>query len=766
MIKKFIEIKNVGKFLSYNHSGGEIKKLALYYGENGTGKSTIVNILRALSQKNDDLIKGRKTLGETGSQYVGILTDNGVKSFKDNKWDGNYRDIEIFDTTFIRENVYTSYYVDIDHKRKLQELIIGASGVKIANEITEIDSESREISTKLKELESLIRNKTKGDIDIQKFIDTKNIENVDKKIEAAKKSENAKEHEKTIRFTQGLKELVIPIFDKEEFKILMKKTYIGVSEEASKEVNNHIREKLDDNGKEWIEKGIKYIKDDNCPFCTQNITRIKLVEYYKEIYSEAFLKSINETRTGISNFLEFLRKVKVNDFKLEMKNNEGLVTIWNEYLEDKISLAHISKIKFEEIFNVFSFEIEKLTKEKLSDINKEIIVTKEIENKINDYNELCKNFLDYNQSVTKNNVRIEELRTKVSENKINIGVMNINYYENIKIRYSEEMIKLIDEYNTKTQKKIELNNKKTQKKDEITELNSKLLCKFKDTINLILEQCGADFTVEETETSYIGGKASIKYKLKINKIAFDIGDEKTTDSKVSFKNTLSEGDKSCLAFAFFVAQLLESTDLNQKIIVIDDPISSLDYHRKEATINLINRILSKCKQLFLFTHDPEFSAIFWEKTMEKQKESYIIRKTGLYSSMEIFDMGVFGQGDYFHNYMVLFSYLNDNKGDKINVAKTIRPILESNLRFRFPASFNSYHGNKWLGDFLKMINESDSDKDYYVLKKNYEELSEINDYSKKFHHDTGGQSPPIDLTKINESELKTFVKRTLDFCTQ
>jgi wobble nucleotide-excising tRNase len=44
----------------------------------------------------------------------------------------------------------------------------------------------------------------------------------------------------------------------------------------------------------------------------------------------------------------------------------------------------------------------------------------------------------------------------------------------------------------------------------------------------------------------------------------------------SFRNTLSAGDRNALALAFFFASLERDPQRAQKIVVIDDPISSLD----------------------------------------------------------------------------------------------------------------------------------------------------------------------------------------------
>lgn len=89
-----------------------------------------------------------------------------------------------------------------------------------------------------------------------------------------------------------------------------------------------------------------------------------------------------------------------------------------------------------------------------------------------------------------------------------------------------------------------------------------------------------------------------------------------------------------------------------------------------------------------------------------------------------------------------------------SVAMCIRPILEGNLRVRFPHDFSS---NDWLGGFIQKARTS-SEPHLSLLQNHLSELEDINDYSKKYHHD---QNPFADSEPINESELSAYVQRTL-----
>jgi len=85
------------------------------------------------------------------------------------------------------------------------------------------------------------------------------------------------------------------------------------------------------------------------------------------------------------------------------------------------------------------------------------------------------------------------------------------------------------------------------------------------------------------------------------------------DEAPCFKNTLSEGDKSTLAFAFFMAALEKHAGLDNQIVVFDDPLSSLDETRREATARLLLALSPMVRQLNVFTHKRDFLHMLCDK---------------------------------------------------------------------------------------------------------------------------------------------------------
>jgi len=76
----------------------------------------------------------------------------------------------------------------------------------------------------------------------------------------------------------------------------------------------------------------------------------------------------------------------------------------------------------------------------------------------------------------------------------------------------------------------------------------------------------------------------------------------TADDGPAFRNTLSSGDRNTLALAFFFASLDQDPQLAQKIVVIDDPMTSLDEHRALTTVQEMRRLVPRVSQVIVLSH--------------------------------------------------------------------------------------------------------------------------------------------------------------------
>lgn len=100
---------------------------------------------------------------------------------------------------------------------------------------------------------------------------------------------------------------------------------------------------------------------------------------------------------------------------------------------------------------------------------------------------------------------------------------------------------------------------------------------------------------------------------------------------------LSEGEKTAIAFAYFLTRLQEHKQFEDLIVYIDDPISSLDSNHIFQVTAIIKETFfhqkpggewtTRCKQLFVSTHNFEFFTLMKElKPDNRSSRNYLVKR--------------------------------------------------------------------------------------------------------------------------------------------
>ena len=177
----------------------------------------------------------------------------------------------------------------------------------------------------------------------------------------------------------------------------------------------------------------------------------------------------------------------------------------------------------------------------------------------------------------------------------------------------------------------------------------------------------------------------------------------------SFSTVLSEGDKRTLAFAFFVASTLADSKLSTRVVIIDDPMCSLDLNRKHHTRSVLKRLHSKAEQLILLAHDPYFLRDLRD-ALRKEDPGTPIATFQLslaandYTGFSALEIDKECESAYFQHHRLLNELVAGSNLDAQAVAKAIRPMLEGYLHRRFPSlipkSLMSFNSATWFFAWL------------------------------------------------------------------
>lgn len=170
------------------------------------------------------------------------------------------------------------------------------------------------------------------------------------------------------------------------------------------------------------------------------------------------------------------------------------------------------------------------------------------------------------------------------------------------------------------------------------------------------------------------------------------------DNEYIAKN-LSEGEKTVIAFAYFLATLkTHDFDLKNAIVVIDDPVSSLDQQYLFNLINLLTKKFNKpsaFKQLFVMTHNFYFykklRAAFMSNNSDIVELFQINKNTTSY--IENADKYLRSYtSEYTHTikYLKQVLEMEDESVKDIPIGNSIRKVLEIFLAFKCPTNKTIY----------------------------------------------------------------------------
>lgn len=744
MIKN-LTIDNFGSYQNFSglQEGNEFTKLNLLYGANYSGKTTLSKIIRVLETKilpeKYDLPKFNLKFEDENLNENSILTQE--------------KKALVFNKDFIHENLsfLVTNNVTIGNIKSFDALIIGRDLINIENSINKANV-SLNIQNKIHENLKLIE--TKIYIDQEKLNENKrNLEKHKNTLLSQKATElsNKGLTENTRGYNRNyLESDIINIIsenviierkyndnelNKKEIDMKMgQKPFINIQnkkekiEETVKQNKEKIIKKINikfDNNEHtsfnnffqnWILEGYelhKEHKESDCQFCGNEIS----LEIFKKI--EKFINNKDIiVKKEIQELIDYQQKI-IESFeeKLnELKNKEDFFyeNYRELYINKEIELKSIQLdlLKyFDEFKNTLQYKKDNLDKKIDLDFSD---FDKIFEDYLNVYSEICELCLK-NDNFSKNiDIRKSQIKKEILHEKIIDFILSSNFID------ISKKIKCYDE--------------------EILGFNNV----FEKNIDDIKNCCINIINLKEIIGNLVGCKSSkLAATGLINKFLNGFFGHETlllvpfgSDSIDSFKilrngidaYNLSEGECTLVAFCYFISKIFnlkQEGKLQDYIIYIDDPISSLDSNNIFYIFSLIDNIICKdqvYKQLFISTHNLEFFKLLKKLTVPMKKVKSCNHESCQSSKRK-------NQGDirylyinkvdqcssldeipfYLKNYTTEFNYLfaqiwncaknsQEESQEKIyNIGNNMRKFMETYFYFKYPSSHNkNYYRDKFF----------------------------------------------------------------------
>ena len=567
MIIKVNHLTNFGNYRQFQWGNNTpFTKRNLIYGWNYSGKTTLSRLFQILENPS-------KLSQSQGCQFE--VEVKGGTTFTQTNLTNPPR-IKVFNRDFIQSNFQQ------EHKAPAV-FIVGGKTIQLRNRISRLSEHQTKINTHKVNLENR-RNLLKKEIDLLATNDasalatltgdktynrTKLFTDIEK-IKSASDSfimseENIQAKVALLRSTQEWKNIE-PVFNVAiNLEFLCKKLSVVLQKTAT----NDAIEKLKSNREleTWIRTGLSHHTDSAlCEFCGSIISSNRLIALQKH-----FSKAYEDLTTEVATQVYTLEKSEISltltderDFMPDLKNQfnalEAQKAEWinwaNSFIDELKKLAKQKQLAVETQFTclVDRSRIEEI-KEIVAGIN---LLISTHNDKLSQLDKEKKSAKD---AIEKHNSACFYQKNKVEERNSAIGEI-----ENM-IRRAEALLLYIE-------------NKKRPKELQIQE-QSVAAQKLNKTIQYLMPD--NNIAVAEIPGGFF---------------------EFRRDGLPA--NNLSEGEKTAITFSYFLATL-ESNGalLNQTIVFIDDPISSLDLNHIYSIYALIVKQLESCLQLFISTHSSE-----------------------------------------------------------------------------------------------------------------------------------------------------------------
>jgi wobble nucleotide-excising tRNase len=763
MLKKFIALKNIGRFRDCKPAGDvELRRLTLIFAPNGHGKTTLCDVLRSLQSGRPEYIQGRKTLGGTGDPEALIRLDSTTATFKGTTWSSTLPEISIFDSTFIHDNVHSGDFIDRDHKRRLYHVVVGQQGVQLANQVAALDTEIKSTTKNISDLEDRLRRHLPVGMELKPFLTLTCPVDIDEKLAATATELEGASRAAEVSGKAKLATVPVPAFP-EDLPALLSRELGELSSDAEARVRDHLATHTKGATEKWVAEGLEVIRDGMCPFCESPLSRIDLIGVYRSYFGQSY-RALKADISAVGVTIDkALGEATLLGVQGALATNSALVEFWKQFVplgDLKIDFEHAIK---KPVMDLRAAASDLLKKKEQRPFDR-VELPQSFDSAKLAFVAAEEKLAAYNSWVTKANQTISAKKAEIGASDVSAVKQMVQQLQAAKKRAEPDTDKTCVEYTEAGARKKFLEGQKKVAKDALDKYTATIFSTYQTKINELLDKFGTGFRLTNTARSYAGGTASSDYQLVINDISVGLGGPDTPIDETSFRNTLSSGDRTTLALAFFLAQLDLDPSSAEKVVVLDDPFTSQDRSRRTCTQQLIRRRAQASKQVILLSHDPDFLKGVWEGCSDMATVKTLqCARAGDNTLINEWDIRLETLTPYMNDLRQLREFQETGKGDRRGVVRCIRPVLEGNVRLRFHMELAD---NEWLGTLITKIRAAAPGDALAGAQPALPELEDINDYCKKYHH----QQNPLgvagaDAEPIDEGELGAFVKRTLAFVT-
>ena len=692
MITKLVKLKKFGIYKSFSWSEelGEFKKKNRIYGWNYSGKTTLSKLFQTLEFKGSKQYFSNPEFSfeysDNNGNVLGTITNSNYKEapFFFKVFNSQYiKDVFISDDMDL-DFQPISFYLgdesgDLDKQIKsllnYNEILIVRKGKIRTSFIDEFEKYDKKTGSKFTDKAKEIRDNyldgkiNRDDFNLSHFrvITEKVKQDLPAYILSNEDRDKIKNEATAVKNFEPQKDDYTLI---ESLKKLAESVQAILEDTAPKAIPFP---ELDEDRDlfQWVQSGIKLHENEtNCKFCTKELPENR-VQDLNSYYSKKLKEIQALIETSSSEIASEKEKLKI---KFPDKKNLG-----DNYQND-----------YSKAIDAFS----KAAKQYIEQLK---ILENDLKRKPN----------SYFSSISATSIELVSLETALQ--KINESVKKHNsWLEEFDDNKSKALAKLLDHYVAEY-----LLSESYLDKEANSQRASKVISKIDALVDFNKIEVSK---LEAKLKSLVKGQEELNATLSIllhrDDVQIKISNDKFTLERGGYPaSNLSEGEKSAIAFAYFLTELKslrieEPSLLPKTVIFIDDPISSLDSNHIFQVRSLIQDFFKEddYAQIFISTHNFEFFSVMRDSDLfknvrgldkeEKRPFFWVRRKDGNTSTIEKLPKTF---SEYKSEYVALFHLLKDYKENPLKqdfqyavlLPNAVRRFIELYTAMKYPSSHDS-----------------------------------------------------------------------------
>jgi wobble nucleotide-excising tRNase len=761
MITSLQLLRNVGSFDSVS-SGANIPlaRLTLVYAENGRGKTTLSAILRSLATGETIPIAERRRLAAQHPPHVVLSCTGGppAATFQNNAWNRTLPDLVVFDDVFVDQNIHSGLAVAPGHRQNLHELILGAQAVSLNRQLQQLIARIETHNAALRERAAVIPQSERDGYSVEEFCALPPRADIADAISNTERNLAAAREEEPVRNTPLFDPLVLPSFDVPAIERILVEDLPSLDASAVEQIRSHLSS-LGAGGEMWVNEGMARMHTSSgsaavCPFCAQDLGGSPVINHYRAYFSEAYenlkrriadaTNQINRTHGG-DRPAAFERALR---FAVERRQ------FWSRFVEvPEITVDTAAVVRD---WQAAREGVASLLNRKQSAPLERMELGNDSRTVIAKYEERRQTLASLNASLQAVNSSIEVAKERAASADPIAIAADLSRLKAVQARHLPSIASRCNDYLAEKAAKTATEQERDQTRAALDAHRSTAFSGCQTAVNIYLQRFNAGFRLDSVTSSNTRGGPACTYNVIINNTPVPVGAD-SPPGEPSFRNTLSSGDRNTLALAFFFATLDQDTLLHQKIVVIDDPISSLDNHRTLTTMQEIRGLAARASQTIVLSHNKPFLCRIWEGFDSTLRAALQMVRDGSGSTLRIWEVEQDCVTEHDRRDAMLRQYLVSATGSSREVAVAIRPHLEVFLRVACPANFPP---GTLLGPFLQICRLRVDRNNHILDLTTIQALGHLVEHANRFHHDT---NQAWETEQINDGELQGFVRQALDF---